>query len=495
MKKNNFLAFIIITFILIVLCYEMTLDYKLTKENVLNVFFYDILSAVVYLFSYEKEKLIKGQFFRITPIFLLGFIIVCFQIDLDFILGNYPNFGHDYMIDNSVVVKCQIVSSIALHSFFLGSLISQRNKKTIENKDFDLTRVILNNKLPTKILLILAYIFFVVFMITVDKRYFNGGYGPEEFGGVELKGITAYANQYFLYSIMGYIIVVTRNAIISNYNNKGFFKFYFKNFEKSALLIIVLYILLIFMSGDRGSVIQLLLCMMASYVITNKKKVNYLMAFFMIIVASFIISFLGYFREFKEAKTIAEKIKMANERSEDLSSRSKSFLKPTLELAASVRTLHAAGSYVKNEGHTNGVFQAVQILGILPGAGILVQRIFGIDFTEFKSTTLVTHYIFGPFPTHSLGTSAVGDIYLDFGAVGVLILFFIFGYMVRYVEIRIFSKHLATLFVFVIFFVFLSKAIYIGRSTIVILFREIIQLYIVIRLSLYVSGVNSLKKY
>src|SRR5690606_1604389 len=115
---------------------------------------------------------------------------------------------------------------------------------------------------------------------------------------------------------------------------------------------------------------------------------------------------------------------------------------------ASVRTLHAAVDHTERNGYYYGVFQGVQIIGIIPGLGIYIQNLLNVDFHSFGSAAFLTFEILGSNPTHSLGTSIIADIYLDFGILGVIIIFFLFGMFVRYLEIGMYNRTVISLFLF-----------------------------------------------
>lgn len=482
MSINSIISAIIFV-ILIYFCSIVGIESNLTSERLVDILILDLISLFLYSFKRKHNDNLKRNFFRITPIFLVGFVIVYFQVYVDYILGNYGEFGHDYLIDNNIVIRSSIISSIALNAFFVGTMLKKRRGLKFKSDNSN------NVKLPEKVMIILTYVFFGIFIGTVDWAYFKGGYGPEEFGGILLSGITSYANQFLVYSIIGYSIVKTINLRHRKdiHSNENIVKFFLKNYNFYFLTLSILYLILTLLSGDRGPIIQIVLCFLTSYFLSTKRKLKVYQAVISLALGSLLFTFIANYREFKEDLSFAQKVEKAEEKRLN-TARNSSIMPSTIELASSVRTFHALVSYTKYNEHTNGLFQGIQLLGIVPGLGILVQRIFGVNFAELNTAFIATLYVFGPYPSHSLGTTSVGDIYIDFGYLGVLGLFLIFGFVVNYVENIVFSEKNISLFVLVVFFVLLSKAIYINRSTITILFREIMQIYLLIRLSLVIVG-------
>jgi len=400
---------------------------------------------------------------------------------VDFILGNYQVFGHDYLIDERVVSKAAVTSSIALVSFLIGYMLNQTSVVFQTRTSQTANKSIL----PDKGLITAAYFLFAIFLATVDLRYFVGGYGNAN-DGIVLEGKSYYAHLYLLYSILGIIIINIRNQLVRG--NTSSIVGYLKEFNLVFLCLLFVYGFLVLISGDRGPIIQIAIAMIGGYVIVTKHKFSKVSVFSFIALAALIVSFIAYIRLFTDVESYREKIEMAYERA-TVTKRNNSISPVTVELAASVRTLHGSIIYTETNGNAWGAFQASQIIGIVPGLGMLAQSLFGFEITEYRSGVVITKLLLGSNPSHGLGTSAVADIYMDFGVVGVTIFFLLFGSTVKSLENKVFSNKMASLFWFVIFFIVLSKSVYIGRSTIMILIRESIQVYIVIGVGILMSRI------
>lgn len=445
-----------------------------------RILFIDLFALLIFAFRSESNLDLKNQLFRIMPLFIIGFVIVHFQIYIDVINGVYFNFGHDYLYDKSIVCKSSVISSCALIFFLIG----YTSKFSISRRrSFELS--LLNQKSYPLIILIL----FIVFLGFTDPRYFMGGYGPAAFGGIELSGISYYANFYLCLFFIAYIAVFTYNYKFILKIQSDNYRDFISKIDKKILIILVIYFILILLSGDRGPIIQLGLTLTGSFILLYKKKISLIKTISFIIAGVFIISYIAYIRELKDTDSYLDKIVEASEIMKTRK-RNESISPGTVELAASVRAMHASVSHVESDGYSFGTYQAIQIVGIIPGLGLFLSELLNLDLGEMKSSTLLTQMVLGNDPTHNVGTSVVADIYLDFGLYGTILMFLIFGLFIRNVEMKVFAKTACSVFLWVLFFLILSKSVYIGRSTIIVLFREGLQLYLIVY---FFSVLNSSK--
>lgn len=446
---------------------------ELSANFLTKILLIDLFALFVFTLRRETNFDLKNQILRVMPLFIIGFVIVHFQIYIDVINGSYFNFGHDYLYDKSIVCKSCVISSCALIFFLIG----YTGKSSYPSSTKSLNVALLSDKYY----LIFIYLLFAIFVGFTDPKYFLGGYGPAAFGGIELSGISYYANFYLCLLFIGYLAVRT-------YNLKYFYKIkvdgflhYLKFLNKQILIVFVIYFVLILISGDRGPIIQLCLVLLGSFVILYKKKISLIKTILFLFFGIFIISYIAYIRELKDTNSYWDKIWEANEVMKTRK-RNSSISPATVELASSVRAMHASVSYVEGNGYSYGAYQGMQIAGVIPGLGLFLSELLNLDLETFKSSTLLTQLVLGSDPTHSVGTSAVADIYLDFGLYGTIFLFLLFGLFVRHIETKVYSKEVCSIFLWVLFFLILSKSVYIGRSTIIVLFRDGIQLYILVYL-------------
>ncbi|MNK00943.1 hypothetical protein D3C87_187360 [compost metagenome] len=448
--------------------------YNFTSYDEGNLFFVlmiTLISVCCFCFKIDNLKELRGQYLRVSNLFLLGFIIVHFQFYIDLLLGNFDLGRQDLVVNQNIIIKSAIISSIGLTSFFLGYIFKLKKidankfKETFISKTMDLTG-----------LKILISLLFAVFIISTPFSYFMGGHIS-----TELSALSQYVQSFFILTSIGYLILNTRNVFLMGYKAANFFD-YVKCNGKFITVVLALFCFLIMMSGDRGPILQITLVYVSCYCILNRKKFSIFFVVAIIFLAAFIVSFLAYFRNFEGTANLVDMIQQSSEMKDEMVSSKQSFSPITFELSKSVRTMHSAVTYTEDNGYTYGVFQGFQLISIIPGVGQLIIPLFGMDSEMLKSSYFLTNQLDGD---HGLGTTVVADIWLDFGILGIILGFYIFGYFLRKIDEYTYSHLPLNIFWYVIIAIFLSKAFYIGRSTIIVLFRDVTFCYLLLLIGVY----------
>ncbi len=455
--------------------YFIYLPQLVTDEFIINILILDAINISLFFLRFESVEHLQKQFFKLSTLFLVGFIIVHFQLYLEYVLGYYENLGHNYFITVNVIPKAIIVSSLALVIFFIGYSLKLKRKPNFEET---IQKPVLTS---TLILKVFCFIFFVFFVFGTDPSYFWGGYGRN---GVELGGISAVGNEFFLLTAMGYFIVMTRNFMIEGIIPSSIYE-YMKLFGKDISALVLIFLLLVLMSGDRGPILQLGLVILGCFIILTRKKYKIIFVTIFITISISLLAFMAYVREFKDTGSYLEKMEMASQIKAS-NKRSQTFSPNTIELAVSVRSLHAAILFTDNVTFTYGIFQGYQVFSIIPGFRSIFMSLTGVDGDEVVSTKFLTKQIQGEEVTHGLGTTSVADIYLDFGVIGVVIMFYLFGLFIRFIEKKMFSNQISSVFVWVLFFIFLSQSAYIGRSQIMLVLKQAVIVYLLVALNSFI---------
>lgn len=472
MPRNYFILLLQFAILLFNLLRLIDVSLFVDDNTILTSIVLTFCSVFLFLFFRESNPTIKKQLLRISYLFILGYIIVNFQFYLDFLLGNTQNFRGNYFIYNYVVSKSSIISSIGLNAFFIGYLLKTSSKIRIKpsKKIF---------RMSEWFLVVSVLLSFGIFYLTADKRYFSGQYGM-----VELGVVPTFAQTFLYYFVSAYIISLAYK--FKKNNEKLSIKKYIFKFNIIFLAVIVIYLLLVLVSGDRGPIMQIGLLFIAGYLFSQNKKIPAKYFILGIVLGAFVITTLGQVRSFKDETSFIERYNKSKEESKKFENYY-SISPSTHELAISVRTNHAALDFVEKKGYKYGMVQLNQLSAIVPGFGTFIRLATGLETKDLASADILTYHILGPNPSHGLGTSALADIYLDFGTLGIIIGFILFGVFVRVLEVSSYSEIVPRLLLWVMAFVFLSKALYIGRSSIVILFRECFTIYFIILFSSFIN--------
>lgn len=104
----------------------------------------------------------------------------------------------------------------------------------------------------------------------------------------------------------------------------------------------------------------------------------------------------------------------------------------TRDLVINSRALYELVSYADSVGPTFGKTFIQDIVAIVPGLQSVVNRVLGISSVDISSAYLVTNMYFqGDTFLIGLGTNVIGDVYVAFKSIGVLVFFFVLGSIMR----------------------------------------------------------------
>lgn len=400
-----------------------------------------------------------------------------FQLYLDYALSYRDNLDIlRYYLDYTIVPKAITLAAIALVCYLIGNTLYKPSQNKINLSSSS------NNKrfsfLTLKIFIIL---FFVIFIYVTPTSYFLGGYGDILNSG-EMGYLQYKSEQFLQISIWSYIIchliVLTNNENRSN----GFFN-YIATYNPIFIIISLSYLALIVYAGDRGPFINITILVYVGYIISQRKKINIFKILFIVIIFGSLLQFLGYFRNTDTNLDFLTRINEVFYIKEEISSRGDGSILPvTVELATSLGSYHAAVMDQESNNILYGMGAVGYLISIIPGLGNLLQK---ITFIDFNSTAVyITEYLG---TDYGAGTTALADTYLNFGFYGVLIIFSFFGYFFARLDSRAykdFSNN--SLFSQVLFMVFISSAVYLGRSSFFSALSNVLLVYLFVSFASFI---------
>ena len=151
------------------------------------------------------------------------------------------------------------------------------------------------------------------------------------------------------------------------------------------------------------------------------------------------------------------------------------------ELIICNRNLYYLISSAHNLTYTFGVTLLGSVLGIVPFLRSFVMSVFGVPEYVLNSALYNTFLSTGPNYTKGLGTHAVADIYLCWGIIGVIIVFYLYGYL-----ITTFKSNKTNIYSMVVYYMIVSNAVYACRASILNLNQilwTVIIVYLILKLS------------
>lgn len=472
---RNILLFFFEILILIILLglYFIFMPMYFSFEYFGLILFLSFISLCFFLLR-NKPLALRNNYFTITSIFLLSFCIVHFQIYIDYFFNLRKDLGLTYYLNYNLVPKAVTLASISLVSFFVGSMIYSviKGKKHISNQ------YNLSGNFSFVFLRACIVVFFALFIIVTPKEYFLDGYG--EFSNT--LGKTSYL-QYKVHQLLRIMIwayLCCMAIKLSNMEKKISFFQYVKKMNLEFLIILGIYFILVALSGDRGPIIYTTVLFFACYFTPQGKKLNLKNMVIFVCLAAIVFQFLGYFRGTDSSMGFSDRVNQALIMKDDVQSRGDtSIFPPSVELAQSLRAYHAVIMDQEINSTLWGMGNLDALLGIIPGLGLLIQ--FTTSYSFINSANYITN-IMGS--DHGMGTTALADIYLNYGFWGIIVVFSIFGYFFAKLDRNSFENFKEnSFFMQVTFLVFVSYAIYIGRATFVGVFSDVIMVWVFVKLA------------
>lgn len=469
-----------ISFVLFIFCPE-NLD-----ETYMSYSLGNTLIASISFFFYQKIYFKKFIFISITFLFSLSLIITHFQIGIAHVLGFQieDNFFKNFIWSDINKGNLSIaISSLGLISFYLGHAFTSKFKTNY----YSLINKKNSYKNLTTTLIVLSIIFYVLFFFT------SGSYRFGNYGAGDQLIISNYFVNFFNVSLKSALIV---KMYLINLNIKKIknLKNYISYVGFPLTAIVFWHILFSLYVGDRGPIIFYGVLYFGLYLIRLAKNLNVLFLVSILIIPP-LFSILGASRSRDSKASFTEKVSTSDYESRYSTNFSGEMPGlSTLELALSVRCVnHAISNVPKNYDYNYGVYQLKQVAASVPFlVGFLDRNVLQGSKNEQSSPDFISYLIQGNNVKYGDATTPVADLYLDFGAYGVFIGFFLFGIFVKRADsVIIFGQQTSLFFWFVIMF-YWSGAIYLGRASFLYYIQSIVQMYIIVVL---INSLLNFRKY
>lgn len=435
-----------------------------------------IFSLLIFFFR-KVDSVLSGNVITITVIFIVSFIIVHFQFYIDYFLGLRSDLALTYYLDYNIVSKAALISSISLVVFLIGNLLYTFSKKN--NVKLIQSCRVQDYSFSFNFLKILVIVFFIIFVFVTPVEYFKGGYHEMmNSGGV---GYLQYKTNHFLQvCIWAYIICHTITVAKKN-THISFFE-YIKQLKPLFLMILVLYFVLNVLGGDRGPLVVILVMLVAGYFVSHTKKINFKVAIIAIFIGALLLQFIAFFRMMDGSLSLSDRINEALvaqvERKEQRVDNS--LFPATTELATSVRAYHAAVMDQEYNDILYGSSNIGYVVSIIPGLGLIIQNITNSNF--IGTAEYITEAMGAG---HGMGTTVLADTYLNYGFYGSTFVFLFFGYFFAKLDTRAYLGFANNSLIYqILFLLFVSYALVMGRSTFIFVISNVLLVYILIKISM-----------
>ena len=417
------------------------------------------VQLILFVQIIRKESRSKMQYLRPVFILLLGMTIVNFQVIIDTLYSSYETELRIWGFEKYIGL-CLYLGIIAQASLSIG-YVRKNNHNVIEKNEYQSS----NFYLPRFLLRGGVIILFVFFILTIDVRAFLRGDSVVNDGSFDRSvGTLALYSELILNIFFVIIISTTANKFLTKKDKsiKGFIS----SFPVVFWIVFAAYIFLRLLSGDRGPVIYNIATLLFAYIYATKRVFSVTSLFILLIVAAFSTTIIGVAR--KQASTLSFDAKIAYAIEELQKSDTQSFIPATQELAGSVKVTAIAIRGIERGSIEQGYgrYNLMAWTNAVPFSSRLLYILFpSLKAKEFVTTEALTVEGYGKNYSSGLGNTSIADVYLDFGVLGVPILFFIFGIVYRKIDDVIIKEKNVSPYLLTFSLFMSSHAIYVGRSS------------------------------
>lgn len=389
-----------------------------------NIF---LIHSIYFLLNNKKDGIVSFNFFFTISFYLANFVypIFYFPVNSDISLFSLH-------FNSSVITKATSLSYIAFSMYTTGYKYYSRIRKQEKcNKP-----VLFLTIRSIKTLFVINVIIFIIYILLGGLKYFADRYQE----GV--MSINIVVQQIY---VLFYSTIIIFALSIFNLNNRFWFRI------SIIFLAIVCFVLL--SVGTRTLPLAIALIFIVAY--NDKvKKIRLSIFTILLFVGITLLSILGEVRSgssnglspFFSSNQINEK---------------NIFFDFGLDLIICNRNLYTLFDYVDNNGITYGISILSTVLSPIPLLQGFISNAFNLSPALMNSASFSTFIEFGSNPPLGLGSNIVADVYLAFGMIGVVVLFFFLGYLIAK------SKHLSIIgnpYASICYYVLVSGSVFMSRG-------------------------------
>lgn len=398
-----------------------------------------LLANAFYVFMKDCRIEILG----FNTIFSLSIILVTFIYPL-FIYQVLPSFSlFAISYNENVISKASAMVNIAYSMYVCGYMKILRsdikNNLLTIRKEYQFPKLVTeqNLSLLNKIVITL----FILIIVSGGLSMFQSQYGGD-------KSVHASVLFSLVWAIFHPLCILT---VIAN--------LYYKKIYTYTIIFVIM--LIIMAVGSRT--LPLCTIILVVYALCLKKNISIYKIATIGVTAFVLLSIVG-------------RLRSGNTELSDVSSSEIGLLAYFEDFIVCTRNQYVIYDYVQTYGTTHGVSSLGYVLAVVPFAQSTAGKIFGWTDSEMRSESLTTKW--GETDV-GLGTHIVGDVYLAFGLSGVILLFYMLGYVVaKSRRNMLFGNHKGT----IIYLVLLSGSMFMCRGSFFYSLKNIVWALIIISL-------------
>lgn len=394
---------LIFFFFFVPLTYCKTLNIFLLFLYIINAFFY---------FKYSKFE----TYLDFEPIFIIISTIMVYIFPVFVFDGDSTaylfSFGLPYSLET--INKGTIVSTVALFSFFCGSLNCKQKNKSAHAVKY----------IPSNVLVLFSLICYSLFGLLGGFDAIRDAYK----GGGALG-----AEKYIMPFLIASIHVIIFNAFWNyiHFKKKNIFPLVY------SLLVAAQFML----SGNRTVALYILMPILILYSL-KFKKVSVWSFLSFILVSLILMNYIQYFRSGYSFDA-------------DLD-----WFYRVSDLLIPNTNTYLALEYVDSYGISLGISSLASILLLIPFSQSYIVNTFGFPVKMLNSAYIFSDYLGTTAMGIGMGTNFIASSYLAFGIIGVVGAPYLFGYIVKLLKNDLFSDYYKS----IIYVVVCGFSVYVVRS-------------------------------
>ena len=425
--------------------------------------------------KFHVNRTIRKWGFRPSYLCFIGLIAVNLQLLADYAFG-LAKLPIDFLPEIYKYADICFFSGLIFITVFVLS-----NYITTDN--FRKNRIGQKECLKDKTWLWLYIIAFILFIINIDIVQFLTGQVYIGSGASDAEaGISASMERLFNVFMVILVAIYTKRMLITQVHYS--IVQYIKSIPFIFWIIFICYLSLRLLSGDRGPVMYNGLLIFYSYSLVSKNLIKFKFALPMICIGAYIITLMGIIRSRDTTLSYLDKVQSSLTRYNEMSLDRTPTISPfTYELASSFRCNYVGIRDIEENrtGYKFGQYTILTAIGSFPGAKRKYFEPLGFDSSDFSSAEYLTisynnsrNYTFG------IGTSALGEAYLDANIFGVIIAALIIGIIYKKVDNSyLCSGRALSIPILIVILKLSTLSFYLSRSSISLTLGDILNLLIV----------------
>lgn len=392
------------------------------------------LATAVFVLTtdFKNEKVGFNLLFTVS-FFFTNFVypIYIYPIDPSYSLFQFP-------FNEKVITKCTALAQVAYSAYSISFFW----KKATSLQDTHSMRLPSISKEKYYKSEFAICMFIAIFISLGGLEYFEDRY---------LRGeMTSNLLVQYLMLLFVPITILYSSLIYLCKNHKQIIRIY-------LILIAIAFILL--SSGTRTFPLIILTCLFIIF--CQRHNVSFTFIITCVIVGVFLLSYVG------DARSVG--VFTSGQETSNISP--VGWFEKFSDLFICNRNLYVFYDFVETKTYTYGLSMISCLLSPIPFAQSTFQNLTGIPYYMLNSPDFSTFLQFGQNLPLGLGTNIVGDVYLAFGVIGVIVFFFFLGRFIVYIRTRMWN---GSYLYMIVYLSIASDAIYMCRAAYFDSFKTIV---------------------